>query len=133
MGYAFSFDPPIDGSYASTPCAFNSEQMTYVRLIMIEAGVLAGDGYQQVLETPGLETTDLTLPARRFQFNEGHITAAESAFVARRLRAALETDVVGELLSFYDEHPGEDQVTAWVGQFAAFNEQAAQQHGYHIC
>ncbi|MDG6107875.1 hypothetical protein Daura_34530 [Dactylosporangium aurantiacum] len=133
MGYAFSFDPPTDEGYASTPCAFNGEQMNYVRLIMIEAGAIAGDGFEQALRTPGLEPGEQTLRARRFQYNEGHVTAAEAAFVAGRLRAAAEAKVAAELLSFYDEHPGVDQVTAWVEQFAAFNEQAAARDGYYIC
>lgn len=133
MGYAFSFDPPTEEGYASTPCAFDGEQMNYVRLIMIEAGVLTGDGFAQALQAPGLEVAEETMPTRRFLHNEGHTTAAEAAFVARRLRAALDAQVVAELLSFFDEHPGEDQVTAWVRQFAAFNEQAAQKDGYYSC
>jgi hypothetical protein len=133
MGYAFSFDPPTDEGYLSTPCAFNGDQMNYVRLIMIDAGVLTGDGFKSALETPGLEVTEETLPTRRFLYNEGHTTAAEAAFIARRLRAALDADVVSELLSFLDDHPGEDEVTEWVEQFAAFNEQAADRNGYYSC
>lgn len=133
MGYAFSFEPPTEAGYASTPCAFNGEQMNYVRLIMIEAGVLTGDGYKQALDTPGLQITEETLPTRRFLYNEGHTTAVEAAFVARRLRAALAAKIVGEMLLFFDEHPGEDQVTAWVEQFADFNEQAAKKNGYYSC
>jgi hypothetical protein len=133
MGYAFSFDPPTDDGYASTPCAFDGEQMNYVRLVMIEAGAVAGDGFNQALETPGLEVTEESLPTRRFLYNEGHVTAAEAAFVARRLRAALQAGVVGELLSFFDEDPGEDEVTTWVEQFAAFNEKAAERSGYYSC
>ncbi|WP_091075216.1 hypothetical protein [Micromonospora nigra] len=133
MGYAFSLDPPTEEGYLSTPCAFSGEQMNYVRMIMIEAGVVAGDGVAQVLDTRGLEVTEETLPTRRFLYNEGHTTAAEAAFVARRLRAALDAQVVAELLVFLDDHPGEDQVTEWVRQFAAFNEQAAQQNGYYSC
>lgn len=133
MGYAFSFDPPTDEGFASTPCAFNGEQMNYVRLVMIEAGVLSGDGFAQALDTPGLEICGETLPTRRFHYSEGHTTAAEAAFIARRLRAALHADVVPELLSFLDEHPGVDHVTAWVEQFAAFNEQAAERTGYYAC
>ena len=133
MGYAFSFDPPTDEGYASTPCAFNGEQMNYVRLIMIEAGVLDGDGFQQALRTPGLEVGEETLPTRRFLYNEGHTTAAEAAFIARRLRAAVDARIAGDLLSFYDEHPGVGAVTAWVEQFAAFNEEAARKSGYYSC
>jgi hypothetical protein len=133
MGYAFSFDPPTEEGYLSTPCAFNGHQMNYVRLIMIEAGVLTGDGYEQALATPGLEVTEETLPTRRFLYNEGHTTAVEAAFIARRLRAALQAGVVAELLSFFDDHPGKDEVTAWVEEFAAFNELAAQKSGYYSC
>jgi hypothetical protein len=133
MGYAFSFDPPTDEGYERTPCAFNGEQMQYVRLIMIEAGVLSGDGFEQVFQRQGLEVCEETLPARRFMYNEGHTTAAEAAFVARRLRAALATGIVGDLLEFYDEHPGVDEVTAWVEQFVAFNEEAASKDGYYSC
>ena len=133
MGYAFSFDPPNDDGFASTPCAFSDEQMNYVRLIMIEAGTLSGDGLTSALETPGLEICEETLPTRRFLYSEGHTTAAEAAFIARRLRAALDADVVAELLSFFDEHPGTDQVATWVEQFAAFNDQAAKQAGYYVC
>ncbi|GGN49129.1 hypothetical protein GCM10010109_86840 [Actinoplanes campanulatus] len=133
MGFAFSFDPPTDDGFAGTPCAFSSEQMNYVRLIMVEAGVLSGDGFTQALETPGLEVSEETLPARRFAYSEGHTTAAEAEFIARRLRAALDAGVVAELLSFFDEHPGAEQVTAWVEQFAAFNGQAATRAGYYAC
>ncbi|MFF5228882.1 hypothetical protein [Dactylosporangium sp. NPDC000521] len=133
MGYAFSFDPPTDEGYASTPCAFSGEQMQYVRLIMIEAGVLTGDGFEQALCTPGLEVGEEALPARRFLYNEGHTTAAEAAFIARRLRAALDACVVGDLLSFYDEHPGTGEVSAWVERFADFNAEAAGRSGYYSC
>ncbi|MBO3744392.1 hypothetical protein [Actinoplanes flavus] len=133
MGYAFSFDPPTEDGFAATPCAFSNEQMNYVRLIMIEAGVLSGDGFAQALETPGLEVSEESLPTRRFLHSEGHTTAAEAAFIARRLRAALDAKVVAELLSFFDEHPGTDQVTAWVDRFAAFNDQAAKRAGYYAC
>ena len=133
MGYAFSFDPPTDEGYASTPCAFNNEQMNYVRLIMIEAGVLSGDGFTQALHTPGLEVCEETLPTRRFLYSEGHTTADEAGFIARRLRAALGAGVVADLLSFFDDHPGTDQVTAWVNEFAAFNDKASERAGYHAC
>jgi hypothetical protein len=133
MGYAFSLEPATDDGFGSTPCAFSGDQMHYVRLVMIEAGVLSGGGFQQALETPGLEVCEETLPARRFLFSEGHTTAAEAAFIARRLRAALGVGVVAEFLSFLDEHPGVDLVSGWVEQFAAFNERAAQQAGYYAC
>lgn len=43
MGYAFTLDKPYDG--VAVGCALNGHQMTNVRLVMIEVGTVAGDGY----------------------------------------------------------------------------------------
>ena len=77
MGYSFTFDPPSD--YAVSGCAFNNWQMNYVRLVLVEAGAITGNGLSAALSAPGLETTPDTLPAGTFMSNGGaHVTAAQA-------------------------------------------------------
>ncbi|WP_030171759.1 hypothetical protein [Spirillospora albida] len=131
MGYAFTLERPHDDT--AVHCAFNGEQMNYVRLIMIEAGATAGDGFAAALGGPGLETCADTVPIDRFMSNDAwHITAREAEFIAGRLRRAVELGVIDDLLGFYDESPGTAAVRSWVEEFAAFNERAARQNGYHV-
>ncbi|MBV1855829.1 hypothetical protein [Catellatospora tritici] len=132
MGYSFTFDKPHDG--VAVDCAFNGYQMNFVRLIMIEAGAIAGDGFTAAIHNPGLETCADTVPAMNFLSNDGwHITAHEAAFIASRLRQAVELRVVPDLLSFFDDRPGAADVRDWVEEFAAFNERAARRDGYYVC
>ena len=132
MGYSFTYDRPSDD--AESGCGFNNWQMTYVRLIMLEAGAITGNGLLAALTTPGLEVTAQTLPAEKFMSNGGaHVTAAEAAFIAGRLRAALDAGVVADLLIFLDDAPGPAEVTDWVTEFATFNDRAAARAGYYVC
>jgi hypothetical protein len=132
MGYSFTLDPPSD--HARSGCAFNNWQMTYVRMVMVDAGAIAGNGMESALRTPGLETTDQTLPAATFMSNGGaHVTPGQAAFIAGRLRLALDHGVVSDLLSFLDDAPGSAEVSEWVREFAAFNEETAGQNGYYVC
>ncbi|MGI5169909.1 hypothetical protein ACQEU3_36710 [Spirillospora sp. CA-253888] len=131
MGYAFTFEKSHDD--VAVPCAFNHHQMNYVRLIMVEAGAIAGDGLAAAMGGPGLEVCDRTVPAERFFSNAGwRITAAEAAFIAARLHRVLETSIIVDLLGFFDDAPGHAVVTDWVKEFAAFNERAAGQDGYYV-
>ena len=131
MGYAFSLEEPHDG--VRTPCAFSNDQMQYVRLVMIEAGATAGGGFEAALPRPGLEPCADTVPIARFRSNGGwHVTAREAAFVATRLRRAVELDVVDDLLMFLDDSPDGALVQEWVEEFAAFNEHAAERDGYYV-
>ena len=132
MGYSFTYDPPSD--HAESGCGFNNHQMTYVRLIMVEAGTIDGDGLKAALNTPGLETTDETIPARNFLSNGGwRITPEQARFVAARLRQAVAQDVISELLMFFDDAPSSAEVREWVEEFANFNERAATRDGYYVC
>jgi hypothetical protein len=132
MGYSFTLDPPSDG--ARSGCAFNNWQMNYVRMVMVEAGAIAGNGLKSALRTPGLEATAQTLPAATFATNGGaHVTPAQAAFIAGRLRQALDQYVVQDLLSFLDDAPDSGEVKQWVQDFANFNEQTAGQDGYYVC
>jgi hypothetical protein len=133
MGYSFTWDPPSDDAVSG--CGFNGHQMNYVRMVMLEAGAIAGDGFlAPPRPLPGLEPSPMTLPARRFMYNDGeHITADEAGFIAARLRRAMELRVISELLSFFDDAPDTTEVQKWTEEFATFNERAAQRDGYYVC
>ena len=60
------------------------------------------------------------------------VSAAEAAFIAERLRQALDRHVIGDMLDFLDEHPGEAAVRGWVDEFLDLNERAASDDGYYI-
>jgi hypothetical protein len=132
MGYSFTLDPPGDG--ARSGCAFNNWQMNYVRLVLVEAGAIAGNGLTSALRTPGLEPTNQTLPAATFMFNSGtHVDRAQAEFIAGRLSQALDQNIIGDLLSFLDDAPAGAEVAQWVQEFAGFNERMAEQDGYYVC
>ena len=132
MGYSFTYDPPSDG--AESGCAFNNHQMNYVRLIMVEAGAIDGDGLESALHAPGLETAPDTVASRNFLSNGGrHITPEQATFIAARLRRAVTQGVIGDLLMFLDDSPGAAEVREWVEEFASFNERAAGRDGYYVC
>ncbi|MFI6517891.1 hypothetical protein ACIBF1_20210 [Spirillospora sp. NPDC050679] len=131
MGYAFTFEKSYDG--VAVPCAFNHYQMNYIRLIMVEAGAIADDGLTAAMGGPGLEVCAQTVPAERFFSNAGwRITAQEAEFIGTRLRRVLETSIIVDLLSFYDDAPDYALVGEWVKEFAEFNERAAAQDGYYV-
>lgn len=139
MGYQFSTDKPGDqigektGTGMGVECAFNANQMSYIRMIMVEAGVIAGGGFEQALSYPDLAACADTLPAKKFLSNDGwRITAPEAGFVAARLRRALDLDVVADVLYFLDDAPDKNDVHEWAEEFAAFNETAAQNDGYYV-
>jgi hypothetical protein len=129
MGYAFTMDEPSDDM--ATPCGFSNYQMNYVRLVMLWVSVIDGDGYK-AHNWPEFPICDQTLPAGEFDGVGGRVNAAGAAFIAERLRQALETYAVEDLLDFFDDHPGGPEVRSWVEEFAGFNEQAAQRDGYHL-
>jgi hypothetical protein len=132
VGYAFTLQKPHDG--VAVDCAFDSDQMTYVRLIMLESGAITGDGLEAALSRAGLEVSAETLPTSTFTSNSGqHVTADQAGFIAARLRRAVEAGIIGDLLGFYDDSPGTAAVRAWVEEFAEFNERAAQLDGYYVC
>jgi len=131
MGYSFTLDPPGD---ARSGCAFNNWQMNYVRMVMVEAGAIDGNGLKSALRTPGLEPTEQTLPAATFMSSNGtHVARAQAAFIAGRLRQALDRNVIRDLLRFLDDAPEIVEVAQWVQEFAGFNERTAEQDGYYVC
>jgi len=130
MGYAFALRKPTDG-FADTVCGFNNDQMNYVRLVMLESSVINGDGLMAA-DRRGLEICDQTLPAARFLGVGGRVTAAEAAFIAERLQQALDGNLIGDLLGFFDEHPGEPAVRGWVNEFLDLNQRAAGDDGYYV-
>ena len=90
-----------------------------------------GDGLMAA-DRRGLEICDQTLPAARFLGVGGRVTAAEAAFIAERLQQALDGNLIGDLLGFFDEHPGEPAVRGWVNEFVDLNQRAAGDDGYYI-
>jgi hypothetical protein len=130
MGYAFALQRPA-GGFADTACGFNNDQMNYVRLIMLEASVIDGDGFSAA-NRRGLGVCEQTLPAARFVGVGGRVTAAEAAFIAQRLRQAIDQGLIGDTLDFLDAHPGEPAVRGWVNEFVDLNEQGARGDGYYI-
>lgn len=130
MGYAFALQKPADG-FADTVCAFNNDQMNYVRLVMLESSAINGDGLMAA-DLPGLEICDQTLPAARFLGVGWRVTAAEATFIAEGLRQALNRNLIADMLDFFDEHPGEPAVRGWVNEFLDLNERAARDDGYYI-
>lgn len=107
--------------------------MQYVRMVMIDAGVIVGKGLNRVIEYDGLEPGPESLPAATFMSNDGwHVTAEQAAFTARRLRRAVAENIPCVLMSFFDDGPEGRDLEAWVVEFAEFNEKAAQEDGYHV-
>jgi hypothetical protein len=97
-------------------------------------GTVAGNGMESALRAPGLEPDGQTMRVATFMSNGGaHVTPAQAAFIATRLRKAVGDGVVADLLSLLDDAPGSGEVTGWVQEFAAFNEKAAEQDGYYVC
>ncbi|MEV4491351.1 hypothetical protein AB0K04_14675 [Micromonospora coxensis] len=130
MGYGFTVDEPHDG--VGVGCGFDNERMSYVRMVMIEAGVLTGDGVEAVFRLPGLEPEDESLPVGTFIGVGARVTGAQAAFIAERTRRAVRLGVIPDLLEFLDDAPPSDAVQEWVEQFAAFNERAVSAGGYHV-
>ncbi|MER6170275.1 hypothetical protein [Streptosporangium sp. NPDC001681] len=128
MGYSFTFEkPPHDG------CNFNIWQMQFLRLIMLEAGVVRDEYLEQALKVEGLEPTEQSVDMAKFQSNDGwHITAEEASFIAARMRLAVEHDVPGELVLYLDEAPPAEALVQWVEEFADFNERATAHGGYRV-
>lgn len=125
MGYDFSADNG-GNSYG-----LNNWQMGHVRLVMLEAGAIAGGGLERLFGNELFAPAADTVPAAHFSSNDGWpVTAAQSAFIAARLRAALTADLIGDMALFYDDQP--TQLRDWVEEFAAFNEQAVARGGYRV-
>jgi hypothetical protein len=127
VGYSFELSTPGDGASYS----LNDWQFGFVREALREVGAAVEAGYQQALETAGFEPSADSVDMLKFRSNSNwHVTAAEAAFVAGRLRAGLAAGVVSDLLSFFDDAPPEART--WVAEFAAFNERAAAGAGYRV-
>ena len=123
MGYDFSG--------AGTGYRLNDWQMGHVRLVMLEAGAIAGDGLERLFGNEQFAPSADTVPVGHFSSNDGWpVTAAQSAFIAARLRAALTADLIGDMALFYYDQP--TQLREWVDEFATFNEQAASDGGYVV-
>ena len=133
MGYSFSLIPGRH-DVVRDGCNLTGHEMMYVRMILIEAGAIEDDKYMSpVSPKPGLERTPETFPASMFESNDGqYVDAERAAFVARRLRRAVELGVVSDMLSFLDDAPETEYVRAWVEEFAEFNELAARYGGYTV-
>lgn len=125
MSYAFE--------NAQDSYGLNIEQMTWVRLVMVEAGAIVGDGLEQAFDIEVLAPGPEAVPGRRFLSNDDWpISDEESRYIAGRLRAAIAHDVAGELVMFFDDHPPSSEIRSWVEEFAAFNERAAENGGYRV-
>ena len=131
MGYSFTFDPPADD--AGSGCAFNNHQMGYVRLLLVEAGAIAGGNFISPRPQPWWEPAGPPLPAATYLSNGGaHVTPAQAGFVAARLRRAIAANADRDLLDFLDDAPPAADVRSWVEEFATFNELAATRAGYYV-
>jgi hypothetical protein len=109
----------------------NDWEMGHVRLVMLEAGAIAGGGLERLFGNERFAPSADTVPAGHFSSNDGwRVTAAQSAFIAARLRAALAADLIGDMALFYYDQP--TQLREWVEEFAAFNEAAATRGGYVV-
>jgi hypothetical protein len=120
-----------DFESTGTGYRLNDWQMGHVRLLMLEAGVIAGGGLERVFGNDQFAPTADTLPVAHFSSNDGWpVTAAQCTFIAARLRAALAADLIGDLALFYYDQP--TQLRDWVDEFATFNEEAATRGGYLV-
>ena len=109
----------------------NDWQMGHVRLVMLEAGAVAGGGLERLFGNEQFAPAADTVPVSHFSSNDGwQVTAAQCAFIAARLRAALTADLIGDMALFYVEQP--TQLRDWVDEFATFNEHAAASGGYLV-
>ncbi|GAA3197765.1 hypothetical protein GCM10010532_016270 [Dactylosporangium siamense] len=125
VGYDFAAED------AGTSYRLNDWQMGHVRLVMLEAGAVAGDGLARLFGNERFAPSADTVPVGHFSSNDGwQVTAAQCAFIAARLRAALDADLIGDMALFYYDQP--TQLRDWVEEFAAFNEQATAQGGYRV-
>lgn len=125
MGYDFAIEGTGSGH------RLNDWQMGFVRLVMLEAGAVAGGGLERIFGNEQFAPAADTVPVGHFSSNDGwQVTAAQSAFIATRLRAALAADLIGDMALFYDDQP--TQLGEWVDEFATFNEEAATRGGYLV-
>ena len=125
MGYDFAVKD------ADTSHRLNDWEMSHVRLVMLEAGAVAGGGLERIFGNEQFAPAADTVPVGYFSSNDGRqVTAAQSAFIAARLRAALASGLIGDMGLFYVDQP--TQLPDWVEEFAAFNEQAATRGGYVV-
>ena len=123
MGYDFES--------TGTGHRLNDWQMEHVRLVMLEAGAIAGGGLERLFGNEQFAPSADTVPTGHFSSNDGWpVTEAQSAFIAARLRAALAADLIGDMALFYYDQP--TQLREWVDEFAAFNERAASDGGYVV-
>jgi hypothetical protein len=125
MGYDFA----MEGAGAGH--RLDDWQMGHVRQVMLEAGAVAGGGLERLFGNEQFAPSAETVPVGHFSSNDGwQVTAAQSAFIAARLRAALTADLIGDMALFYYDQP--TQLRDWIDEFATFNEQAASNGGYLV-
>lgn len=118
MGYDFTAD--------GASFRLDDWQMGFVHLVMLESGVTAGD---RLFGNERFAPSADTLPAGHLAPGTA-VTAAQSTFIATRLRAALTADLIGDMALFYADQP--TQLRDWVDEFATFNATAAAHGGYRI-
>ena len=125
MGYDFAVKD------ADTSYRLDDWEMSHVRLVMLEAGANCSLPNTRSRPSPAMAPAADTVPVGHFSSNDGwQVTAAQSAFIAARLRAALASGLIGDMGLFYVDQP--TQLPDWVEEFAAFNEQAATRGGYVV-
>lgn len=111
--------------------ALDDWQMESVRLVMLEAGAIAGGGQERLFGNERFAPSPESLPVAHFSSPGGwQVTPGQCAFIAGRLRAALDADLIGDMALFYSEQP--TQLRDWVEEFAGFNESAATTGGYRV-
>ncbi|GGM56328.1 hypothetical protein ACFFX1_07650 [Dactylosporangium sucinum] len=126
MSYAFQPEDPVQHGYGIT-----SWQMRELRLVLLEAGAIAGDGLERIFGNARFAPGPETVPVAMFSSNDGwRISPQRCAFIASRLRAALDAGLIGDMALFYEDQSPD--LPAWVTEFAAFNERAAAWGGYRV-
>ncbi|MET7424582.1 hypothetical protein [Dactylosporangium sp. NPDC005555] len=105
-------------------------QMGFVRLVLLEAGAIAGGGQERLFGNEQFAPSASSLPASHFNAGGSQVSPAQCAFIAARLRAALTADLIGDMALFYFDQP--TQLRDWVEEFATFNETATTCGGYRV-
>ncbi|MET7395407.1 hypothetical protein ABZS66_18140 [Dactylosporangium sp. NPDC005572] len=126
MSYFFEPEDRVQPGHSVT-----SWQMQELRLALLEAGAVAGDGLERIFGNDRFAPGPETVPVAMFSSNDGwRISPQRCAFIASRLHAALDAGLIGDMALFYEDQSA--QLATWVKEFATFNERATAWGGYRV-